>query len=134
LAACFLDSLATLDIPAVGYGIHYQFGLFKQEFVDGHQIEHPDNWRQFGNPWEVIRPEYSQSVRVYGHVEHSYNDEGDYQPRWVGGRVVEGVPYDVPICGYGGNTVNFLRLWEAKSSNELDLSAFNEGGYVEAVR
>lgn len=134
LAACFLDSLATLDIPAVGYGIHYQFGLFKQEFVNGHQIERPDNWRQFGNPWEVIRPEYAQVVRVYGHVEHGYNDDGDYMPRWVGGRVVEGVPYDVPICGYGGNTVNFLRLWEAKSSNELDLSAFNDGGYVEAVR
>jgi len=134
LAACFLDSLATLDIPAVGYGIHYQFGLFKQEFVDGHQIERPDNWRQFGNPWEVIRPEYAQSVHVYGHVEHGYNSSGDYMPKWVGGRVVEGVPYDVPICGYGGNTVNFLRLWEAKSSKELDLSAFNEGGYVEAVR
>jgi len=134
LAACFLDSMATLDIPAVGYGIHYQFGLFKQEFVDGHQIERPDNWRQFGNPWEVIRPEYAQSIRVYGHVEHGYNDSGDYMPKWVGGRLVEGVPYDVPICGYGGNTVNFLRLWEAKSSKELDLSAFNEGGYVEAVR
>ena len=134
LAACFLDSLATLDIPAVGYGIHYQFGLFKQEFVNGHQVERPDNWRQFGNPWEVIRPEYAQTVRVYGRVEHGYNDSGDYTPKWVGGRVVEGVPYDVPICGYGGNTVNFLRLWEAKSSNELDLSAFNDGGYVEAVR
>ena len=134
LAACFLDSLATLDIPAVGYGIHYQFGLFKQEFVNGHQVERPDNWRQFGNPWEVIRPEYAQSVRVYGRVEHGYNDSGDYTPKWVGGRVVEGVPYDVPICGYGGKTVNFLRLWEAKTSNELDLSAFNEGGYVEAVR
>jgi len=134
LAACFLDSLATLDIPAIGYGIHYQFGLFKQEFVNGHQVERPDNWRQFGNPWEVIRPEYAQSVRIYGRVEHGYNDSGDYTPKWVGGRVVEGVPYDVPICGYGGNTVNFLRLWEAKSSNELDLSAFNEGGYVEAVR
>ncbi|MCG8525811.1 MAG: glycogen/starch/alpha-glucan phosphorylase [Opitutales bacterium] len=134
LAACFLDSLATLDIPAVGYGIHYQFGLFKQKFVDGHQVERPDNWRQFGNPWEIVRPEYSQEVRVYGHVEHGYDNLGDYRPKWVGGRVISGVPYDVPICGYGGKTVNFLRLWEAKSSQEFDLDAFNEGGYVEAVR
>jgi glycogen phosphorylase len=134
LASCFLDSLATLDIPAVGYGIHYQFGLFKQEFVNGHQMERPDNWRQFGNPWEIIRPEYVQTVQIYGHVEHRFNDAGDYTPKWVGSRTVEGVPYDVPICGFGGNTVNFLRLWEARSSKELDLSAFNEGGYVEAVR
>lgn len=134
LAACFLDSLATLDIPAVGYGIHYQFGLFRQEFEDGHQVEKPDNWRQFGNPWEIIRPEYSQEVRIYGHVEHSYNDDGDYRPNWKGGRIVLGVPYDIPICGFGGNTVNFLRLWEAKSSQEFDLEAFNDGGYVEAVR
>jgi glycogen phosphorylase len=134
LAACFLDSMATLDIPAVGYGINYQFGLFRQKFEDGHQVERPDNWRQFGNPWEIIRPEYAQQVRIYGRVEHGYNDSGDYMPQWVGGRTVLGVPSDVPICGYGGKTVNFLRLWEAKSSNEFDLNAFNEGGYVEAVR
>ena len=134
LAACFLDSLATLDIPAVGYGIHYQFGLFRQNFVDGHQIERPDNWRQFGNPWEIVRPEYAREVRIYGHVEHGFDDSGDYKPKWTGGRIVSGVPYDIPICGYGANTVNFLRLWEAKSSQEFDLEAFNEGGYVEAVR
>jgi glycogen phosphorylase len=134
LAACFLDSLATLDIPAVGYGIHYQFGLFRQKFVDGNQVERPDNWRQFGNPWEILRPEYSVEVQIYGHVEHGYDDAGDYTPRWTGGRIVLGVPSDVPICGYGGKTVNFLRLWEAKSSQEFDLHAFNEGGYVEAIR
>jgi starch phosphorylase len=134
LAACFLDSLATLDIPAVGYGIHYQFGLFRQKFNNGEQMELPDNWRQFGNPWEIIRPENSQEVRVYGYVEHGYNENGDYHPQWKGGRIVSGVPYDVPICGFGGKTVNFLRLWEAKSSNEFDLDAFNDGGYVEAVR
>jgi len=134
LAACFLDSMATLDLPAIGYGIHYQYGLFKQEFENGKQIEKPDDWRRFGNPWEIARPQFIQKVQFYGHVEHDYDDKGNYRPRWVGARIVDGLPYDVAIVGYGTNTVNFLRLWESKASEEFDLDIFNQGGYVEAVR
>jgi len=134
LAACFLDSMATMDLPAIGYGIHYQFGLFRQEFDNGRQIELPDDWLKYGNPWEIVRPQYAQRVSLYGRVEHAYDDLGDYQPRWVEAKYVEGIPYDLAIVGYGASTVNFLRLWEAKASEELDLKTFNQGGYVEAVR
>ena len=134
LAACFLDSMATMDLPAIGYGIHYQYGLFKQEFENGRQIEKPDDWRRFGNPWEIARPQFIQKVKLYGHVEHDYDDRGNYRPRWVGARVVDGLPFDVAIVGYGAKTVNFLRLWESKASEEFDLDIFNQGGYVEAVR
>ena len=112
LAACFLDSMATMDLPAVGYGIHYQFGLFKQEFVKGRQVEKPDDWLKNGNPWEIASPQYSQKVQLYGNVEHSYDDLGNYSPKWIETKEVVGVPYDLPIVGYGANTVNFLRLWE----------------------
>ena len=134
LAACFLDSMAPMDLPAIGYGIHYQFGLFRQEFDNGRQIELPDDWLKYGNPWEIVRPQYAQRVSLYGRVEHAYDDLGDYQPRWVEAKYVEGIPYDLAIVGYGASTVNFLRLWEAKASEELDLKTFNQGGYVEAVR
>ncbi|MEZ5278377.1 MAG: glycogen/starch/alpha-glucan phosphorylase [Opitutaceae bacterium] len=134
LAACFLDSMATLDLPAIGYGIHYEFGLFRQEFVDGHQVEHPDNWTVFGTPWEIVRPEYTVRVQLYGRVENVFDDRGNVRPRWVDTQYVLGVPYDIPICGYETNTVNFLRLWASRSSEEFDLDVFNEGGYVEAVR
>ena len=134
LAACFLDSMATMDLPAIGYGIHYQYGLFKQEFENCRQIEKPDDWRRFGNPWEIARPQFMQKVKLYGHVEHNYDDRGNYRPRWVGTRVVDGLPFDVAIVGYGGKTINFLRLWESKASEEFDLDVFNQGGYVEAVR
>ena len=134
LAACFLDSLATLDYPAIGYGIHYEFGLFKQEFVNGNQVEHPDSWMLFGTPWEVMRPEYSQQIQIYGQVENVFDDRGNYRPRWVNTRTVMGVPYDIPIAGYGTKTVNLLRLWRSRSTEEFDLAAFNSGGYVEAVR
>jgi starch phosphorylase len=134
LAACFLDSMATMDLPAVGYGIHYQFGLFKQEFENGRQIEKPDDWLKNGNPWEIARPQYSQKIQLYGQVEHSYDDLGNYSPQWVGTKEVEGIPYDLPIVGYGAKTVNFLRLWESKASEQLDFKIFNQGGYVEAVR
>jgi len=133
LAACFLDSLATLDYPALGYGIFYEFGLFKQEFVDGHQVEHPDNWAIFGTPWEVLRPEYTQEVRVFGHVENVFDDRGNYRPKWVGTKTILGVPHDIPTAGYGTKTVNLLRLWASKATEDLDLAAFNRGGYVEAV-
>ncbi len=134
LAACFLDSLATLDYPALGYGIYYEFGLFKQAFVNGHQVEHPDNWMVFGDPWEVIRPEYSQEVRLYGRVENIFDDRGNYRPRWVDTKTILGVPHDIPIAGFGTKTVNLLRLWASKATEDFDLAAFNSGGYVEAVR
>ncbi len=134
LAACFLDSMATLDLPSIGYGIRYEFGLFRQEFIKGYQIEHPDNWLRFGNIWEIIRPEYAQTIPVYGEVQSVFDDAGRYLPKWINTREVVGVPYDVPIAGYGTETVNFLRLWEARASEDLDLNIFNQGGYVEAVQ
>ncbi len=134
LAACFLDSLATLDLPAVGYGINYEFGLFRQEFVEGHQVERPDEWARFGTPWQVVRPEYTQTIRIYGRVETQFDEFGNARPVWVDAKAVLGVPHDVPIAGYGTNTVNFLRLWSARASEEFDFNTFNEGGYVEAVR
>ncbi len=134
LAACFLDSLATLDYPALGYGIYYEFGLFKQGFVNGHQVEHPDNWIRYGDPWEIVRPEYTQEVRLYGRVENVFDDRGNYRPRWVGTKTILGVPHDIPTAGYGTKTVNLLRLWASKATEDFDLAAFNSGGYVEAVR
>jgi starch phosphorylase len=134
LAACYLDSLATLDLPAIGYGIHYQFGLFRQVFENGRQIEKPDDWLKYGNPWEIRRPQYAQTAHLYGRVEPAFDTFGNYAPRWVETKSIEGIPYDLPIVGYGTRTVNFLRLWESKASQEFDLNMFNEGGYVEAVR
>ena len=134
LAACFLDSLATLDYPALGYGIYYEFGLFRQAFANGNQVEHPDNWMIFGSPWEVVRPEYTQEVRYFGRVENVFDDRGNYRPRWVDTKTIIGVPHDIPTAGFGTGTVNLLRLWASKSSEDFDLAAFNRGGYVEAVR
>ncbi len=133
LAACFLDSLATLDLPAVGYGIHYQYGLFKQEFRNGYQVELPDAWMTYGTPWEIVRPEYTMEVKLYGHIENIFDERGAYSPQWVGWKPVLGVPYDIPIPGYGTKTVNFLRLWESRASEEFNFEAFNSGGYQEAV-
>jgi len=134
LAACFLDSLATLDYPALGYGIHYEFGLFKQAFLNGQQIEHPDRWMLFGDPWEVVRPEFTQEVKLYGRVEQRFDDLGRSSWHWVDTKTVLGVPYDIPIAGYGTKTVNLLRLWASRATEDFDLAAFNSGGYVEAVR
>lgn len=134
LAACFLDSLSTLDYPALGYGIYYEFGLFKQEFINGHQIEHPDAWGMFGDPWEVVRPDYTQDVQLYGRVENVFDDRGNSRPRWVDTQTIVGVPHDIPIAGYGTKTVNLLRLWASRASKDFDLAKFNSGGYVEAVR
>jgi starch phosphorylase len=134
LAACFLDSLATLDYPALGYGIHYEFGLFQQEIVNGSQVEHPDRWMIFGSPWEVIRADYTQEIKVYGRVINAFDDHGNSRPKWVDARTVLGVPHDIPTAGYGTKTVNLLRLWASRSSDDFDLAAFNSGGYVEAVR
>lgn len=134
LAACFLDSLASLDYPAIGYGIHYEYGLFKQVFVNERQHEHPDNWLNVSNPWQIARPEYVQKVRLYGHVENNYDSTGCWAPKWVQTNDILGIPWDIPIVGYGGHSVNFLRLWESRSTEDFDLQVFNEGGYVEAVR
>src|SRR5664279_3182874 len=134
LAACFLDSLATLGYPAIGYGIRYEFGIFTQEIINGHQVERADNWIIFGDPWEIVRPEYTQRVQLYGQVEQVFDEVGKSRPRWVNTKTVLGVPYDIPIAGYGTKTVNFLRLWASKATEEFDFAAFNQGGYVEAVR
>lgn len=134
LAACFLDSLATLNYPAVGYGILYEFGLFKQKIINNRQEEFPDNWLTFGNPWRLLRADRKQEVQLYGHLEKQYNDKGDVQFRWVGTKTILGIPWDIPIVGYRGKTINFLRLWESRASDGFDLKTFNEGGYIEAVR
>ena len=134
LAACFLDSLATLDLPAIGYGINYQYGLFKQEFRNGYQVELPDDWMKFGTPWEIVRPEHTTEIDLYGQVENVFDDLGNYVPKWTGTKKLMGIPYDIPVPGYGTNTVNFLRLWSSKAHEDFDFEAFNRGGYDEAVR
>lgn len=133
LAACFLDSLATLDLPALGYGIHYQYGLFKQEFRNGYQIEFPDAWMTYGTPWEIVRPEHTMEIELYGHVENIFDDRGNYVPSWTGTKKILGIPYDIPVPGYGTQTVNYLRLWESRAGTDFDFAAFNRGGYDEAV-
>ncbi|MEM7726425.1 MAG: glycogen/starch/alpha-glucan phosphorylase [Cyanobacteria bacterium P01_A01_bin.45] len=133
LAACYLDSLATLEIPAVGYGIRYEFGIFEQEIRNGWQTENPDKWLSFGNPWELSRPEYCTEVKFGGHTETYTDHRGRYQVNWIPEHTISGVPYDTPIPGYGVNTVNILRLWKAESSHEFDLDAFNAGDYLGAV-
>jgi len=134
LAACFLDSLATLDLPAIGYGIHYQYGLFKQEFRNGYQVELPDDWMKYGTPWEIVRPEHATDIQLYGQVENIFDDVGNYVTKWTHTKKITGVPYDIPIPGYGTNTVNYLRLWASKATEEFNFEAFNRGGYEEAVK
>src|SRR2546422_376169 len=133
LAACYLDSMATLDIPGYGYGIRYEFGMFDQDIKDGWQVEKPEEWLRLGNPWEISRPEYGVPVRFGGHVEEHTDDHGRLRVRWIGGEQVVGMPYDTPIAGYGCNSVNTLRLWRARASSDFDLRYFNEGDYEKAV-
>lgn len=132
LAACFLDSLATMDFNAVGYGIHYEHGLFKQQFHEGRQIETPDEWREFGNPWEVCRPEAVQEIPLFGRVETIVNADGSEKKVWHSGQTIKGVPWDVPIVGYNSQTVNVLRLWESRASSHFDWDQFNSGDYQDA--
>ena len=115
LAACLLDSLATLDMPAVGYGIRYEFGIFKQAFADGQQVELPDDWAFYGNPWEFPAPDDLQVIGFYGHTEAVEDDQGGLRARWVPGEVVRGEPSHVLVPGYGTETVNILRLWRARA-------------------
>ena len=133
LAACFMDSLATLELPAVGYGIRYEFGIFEQRIEGGQQIEHSDNWLQYGNPWELPRHDRVQAVRLYGRTETRRDDTGKLVVDWLDARVVLGLPYDSFIVGHETNTVNTLRLWSARASQDFDLRLFNEGNYLRAV-
>ena len=132
LAACFLDSMATMGIAAIGYGLRYDYGIFKQVIKDGAQVEEPDRWLDQGYAWEIARPEYSCEVQFEGRVE-AVASGGRTEWRWVETRPVKGVPYDVPVVGFGGETVNTLRLWRAQATDEFDLQDFNRGSYVEAV-
>ncbi|MDP5034871.1 MAG: glycogen/starch/alpha-glucan family phosphorylase, partial [Alishewanella sp.] len=134
LAACFIESLATLNYPAIGYGIHYENGLFQQSFQDGRQIERPDSWREYGNPWEICRPESVQEIAVYGYVETVFDLQGQMQKVWHPGRIIKGVPWDIPIVGYEGSSVNVLRLWESRASDFFNWDVFNSGGYIDAAR
>jgi starch phosphorylase len=132
LASCFLDSCATLQLPVTGYGLRYEYGMFRQSIAAGEQVEEPDHWLREGNPWELERPEYTRRVRFEGHTEWRDNGGGKYA-RWVGSRDVLAVPYDVPVPGYRNDTVNTLRLWKACATDEFDLGEFNAGLYPESV-
>jgi starch phosphorylase len=133
LAACYLDSLSTLEIPAIGYGIRYEFGIFSQEIQDGWQIEVADKWLRLGDPWELCRPEASVDVSFGGHTEAYTDDQGRYRVRWIPAQVVKGVPHDMPILGYKVNTTNTLRLWQAEAREAFDFQEFNLGDYYGAV-
>ncbi|MGE0370295.1 MAG: glycogen/starch/alpha-glucan phosphorylase [Gammaproteobacteria bacterium] len=133
LAACFLDSMATLGIPGYGYGIRYEYGMFKQKIENGHQIEHPDNWLRYGNPWEFPRAEVLYPVRFNGRVVDYTDEHGVTRHHWVDTEEVIAMAYDTPVPGYGTSTVNNMRVWSAKSSRDFDLGYFNEGNYIKAV-
>jgi len=132
LAACFLDSMATLDLPCYGYGIRYEYGMFRQSVENGAQMEHPDNWLRYGNPWEFPRPELLYRVHFNGHVV-GYKQDGILRHHWEETNDVMAMAYDTPVPGYGGRTVNNMRLWAAKSSRDFELSYFNQGNYIQAV-
>ncbi len=133
LAACFLDSCATLQLPVRGYGLRYEYGMFRQEIVDGQQVEEPDHWLRDGNVWELERPEYTQRIQFRGHTAFSTNDRGELVVNWLDTHDVLAVPYDIPIPGYRNGTVNTLRLWKAAATDEFDLDEFNAGSYPESV-
>ncbi len=133
LAACFLDSMATLELPAFGYGIRYEYGIFTQDFENGYQVEKPDNWLSYGNPWEIMRPEHTYRVKFYGHEVMTTDKRGRLRFDWVNTDDVLAIAYDIPIPGYRNNTVNNLRLWQAKSTNEFNFTDFNLGNYIKAV-
>ena len=134
LGACLLDSLATLALPAYGYGINYEYGLFRQEIDDGYQREKPDNWLERGSPWQIARPEEACSIPIYGRIEHGVDRLGAYNPMWMDWKLLVGVPQDMLIPGYGGRTVHTLRLYAARSSRDFDMQIFNDGDYFQAVQ
>ncbi|MEL6109584.1 MAG: glycogen/starch/alpha-glucan phosphorylase [Planctomycetota bacterium] len=133
LAACFLDSCANLELPVAGYGIRYQFGMFKQLVEDGRQVEAPDHWLRDGNIWEIERSEDAKTVQLYGHTERYHDENGKPHSKWVGTHDLVAIPYDMPIPGYRNETVNTLRLWKAEATDVFDLEEFNAGSYPEAV-
>jgi starch phosphorylase len=133
LAACFMDSCATLQLPVTGYGIRYEYGMFRQLIENGHQVEEPDHWLRNGNIWEIERPEYTQRVHFDGRVEHVRDEAGVLRKRWVDTHDVLAVPFDMPIPGYRNGTVNTLRLWKSAATDEFDLGEFNAGSYTESV-
>ena len=134
LAACYMDSLSTLNIPAIGFGIRYEYGIFDQEIRDGWQIEVTDKWLQWGNPWEVARPEGAVNIGFGGRTESFFDESGKYKARWIPARTVKAIPYDTPIAGYRTNNVNTLRLWKAEAVESFNFNAFNAGDYVGSVR
>ena len=134
LAACFMDSLATLQIPAIGYGIRYEFGIFDQSIRDGWQVEASDSWLRDGNPWELRRPKIRFDVRVGGHTEHYHDAQGRLRVRWVPSELFRGVAHDTPVLGYGVDNANLLRLWSAETPESFDFQAFNVGDYYRAVQ
>ena len=134
LAACYMDSLSTLQIPAIGFGIRYEFGIFDQVIRDGWQVEITDRWLQWGNPWEIARPEEAIPVCFGGRTESYHDERGRYKVRWIPGYTVKAIPYDTPIPGYRTNTVNTLRLWKAEAVDSFNFEAFNEGNYFGSVR
>ena len=133
LAACYMDSLASIEVPAIGYGIRYEYGIFDQEIKDGWQVEISDKWLQYGNPWEIARPEAAVEVKFGGHTESYTDAKGNYYVRWIPNYQIKGVPYDTPITGYRVNTVNTMRLWKAEACKSFDFAKFNEGDYYGAV-
>jgi starch phosphorylase len=133
LAACFIDSLATLEVPAIGYGIRYEYGIFFQEIIDGWQIEKTDKWLRFGNPWELVRPEWAVDVKFGGTTEQYIDEHNRLRVRWVPHKIVNGVPYDTLILGYRTNTANTLRLWRSEAPESFDFAIFNSGDYYGAV-
>lgn len=133
LAACFIDSCATLQLPVTGYGLRYEYGMFKQSIKNGYQIEKPDHWLRDGNPWELERPEFTQRVKFGGHTEYHRDHDGEMRVHWVDTNDVLAVPYDLPVPGYQNGTVNRLRLWKAAATDEFNLADFNSGSYTEAV-
>ncbi|MCK9425174.1 MAG: glycogen/starch/alpha-glucan phosphorylase [Ignavibacteriaceae bacterium] len=134
LAACFLDSMATLELPAFGYGIRYEYGIFEQDIENGFQVEKPDNWLSYGNPWEILRRELSYRIRFYGKVEMHKQPDGQMKFEWKDTEDILAVAYDVPIPGFRTNTVNNLRLWQAKATHEFSFKEFNAGNYVASVQ
>jgi glycogen phosphorylase len=133
LAACFLESLATLNMPGFGYGIDYEYGMFRQEIAHGHQKEKPDRWKTLGTPLLIERPDKICLIPLYGRSEHSRDSQGNHRQSWVDWKMVLGVPSDMPVAGYGGHTVNHLRLFSARSSEDFDIEIFNRGDYIRAV-
>jgi len=133
LAACYMDSMATLQVPAIGYGIRYEFGIFKQQIKDGWQVEITDKWLRKGNPWEIPRPEITFKINLGGHTEYITDDDGHYHVAWIPARQVKGVAHDTPVIGYGVNNANLLRLWSAEAPKSFDFQAFNVGDYYRAV-